>query len=169
MRELDHKEGWAPKNWCFKIVLLKKTFESPLDCKEIKPVNSKGNQPWVLFGRIDAKAEAPILWPSYANSWLIERDLDAGKNWRQKEKGAVEDEIVRWHHWHSGHEFELLWETVKAREAWHAQSMALPKVGHDLATKQQHQQYIVSCHLQTVTVFSNLDNFYFFFFSDCWG
>ena len=90
MWELDHKEGWAPKNWCFRTMVLKKTLESPLDCKEIKLVNPKGNQLWIFIGRNDAEAEAPILWPPDATSWLIEKDPDAGKDWRQEEKGEAE-------------------------------------------------------------------------------
>ena len=89
MWELDHKEGWAPRNWCFWTVGLEKTLESPLDCKEIKPVNPKGNQPWIFIGRIDA--ETPIFWPPDAKSQLIGKDLDAGKDWRQEEKGVTED------------------------------------------------------------------------------
>ena len=104
MWELDHKEGWVPKNWCFLIVVLEKTLESPLDCKEIKPVNPKGNQPWIFIGRTDA--EAPILWSPDSKNQLIGKDPDAGKDWRQKEKGAAEDEMVGWHHRLSGHEFE---------------------------------------------------------------
>ena len=92
MWELDHKEGWVVNNWCFWIVL-EKTLESPLDCKEIKAVNPKGNQPWIFIGRTDA--EAPVLWPPDAKSQLIGKDPDAGKDWRQKEKGAAEDEMVR--------------------------------------------------------------------------
>ena len=104
MWELDHNEGWAPKNWCFWTVVLKKTFESPLDSKEIKPVNPKGNQPWILIGSTDA--EAPVLWPPDAKSWLIGKDPDAGKDWRQEERGMTEDEMVGWHNQLSGHEFE---------------------------------------------------------------
>ena len=92
--ELDHKEDWAPKNWCFWIVVLEKTLESPLDSKEIKPVNSKGNQPWLFFGRTDAEAEAPVLWPSDAKSSLTGEDPDAGED-EAKEKGMTEDEMVR--------------------------------------------------------------------------
>ena len=92
--ELDHKEDWALKTWCFWIAMLEKTLESPLDCK-IKPVNPKGNQPWILIGRTDAEAEAPILWSPDIKSQLIWKDPDAGKDWRQKEKGAAEDEMVR--------------------------------------------------------------------------
>ena len=93
MWEVDHKEGWVPKNWCFQIVMLK-TLKSPLDNKEIKPVNPKGNQPWIFTGRTDAKAEVPILWPPDAKSWLIEKDPDAGKDCGWEEKGTTEDEIV---------------------------------------------------------------------------
>ena len=106
MWELDHKESWVPKNWCFWTVGLKKTLESPLDCKEIQLVHPKGNQSWIFIGRTDAKGEAPILWPADAKSRLIRKDPDAGKDWRQEEKGMTEDEIVGWHHWLNGHEFE---------------------------------------------------------------
>ena len=106
MWKMNHKEGWAPKNWCFWTVMLQKTLESPLDCKEIKPVNPKGNQSWIFIGRTDAEAGAPILWSPDAKSWLIRKDPDAGKDWRQKEKGTTEDETVGRHHWLSGQEFE---------------------------------------------------------------
>ena len=95
MWELDHKQGWAPKNWCFQTVVLEKTIKSPLDSNEIKPVNTKGNQPWIVIGRTDAEAEAPILWPPDVKNWLTGRDPDAGKDWRQKEKRVAEDEMVR--------------------------------------------------------------------------
>ena len=101
MWELDHKEGWVPKNWCFWIVV-EKTFESPLESKEIKPVSPKGNQPWIFIERIDAEAEAPILWPPDAKSWLVRKDPDVGKHWKQEEKGTTDG----WHHWLDGHEFE---------------------------------------------------------------
>ena len=106
MWELDYKEGWALKNWCFWTVVLEKTFESPLDCKKIQPVYPKGNQSWVFIGRIDAKAETSVFWPPDVKSWLIWKDPDAGKDWRQEEKGTTEDEMVGWHHWLNGHEFE---------------------------------------------------------------
>ena len=106
MWELDHKEGWAPKNWCFWTVVLEKTLESLLDCKAIQPVNPKGNQSWVFIGRNDVEAETPILWPPDGKTWLIGKDPDAGKDWRQEEKGTTEDEIVGWHHWFYGHESE---------------------------------------------------------------
>ena len=98
MWELDHKEGWALKNWCFWTVVLEKTLESPLECKQIKPVNPKENQPWMFIGRTDAEAEAPILWLPDVENWLIRKDPDAGKDWGQKEKGITEDEMIEWHH-----------------------------------------------------------------------
>ena len=104
MWELDHKESWAPKNWCFWMVVLEKTLESPLDCKEIQPVHSKGDMSWVFFGRNDA--ETPILCPPDAKSCLIGKDPDAGKDWRREEKGTTEDEMAGWHHQLDGHEFE---------------------------------------------------------------
>ena len=104
--ELDHKEGWLTKNWCFWTVVLEKTLESPLDCKEIPPVNPKGNRSWRFIGRIDVEAEAPILWSPDLKSWLIGKDPDAGKDWGQEEKGMTEDEMVGWHHWLNGNESE---------------------------------------------------------------
>ena len=104
--ELDYKESWVPKNWCFWIVVLEKTLESHLNSKEIQPVHPKGNQPWIFTGRTDVEAETPILWPPDAKNWLIGKDPDAGKDWRQEEKGMTEDEMVGWHHWLDGHEFE---------------------------------------------------------------
>ena len=106
MCELDYKESWVPKNWCFWTVVLEKTLESPLDCKEIKPVNPEGNQFWVFIGRTDAEAKAPIIWPPDAKNWLTGKDPDTGENWRQKKEGMTEDEMVGWHHWLDGHEFE---------------------------------------------------------------
>ena len=106
MWELNYKESWAPKNWWFWTVVLEKTLESPLDFKEIQPVHSEGDQPWDFFGRTDAKAETPILWPPHVNSWLIGKDPDSGRDWGQEEKGTTEDEMAGWHHWLDGHEFE---------------------------------------------------------------
>ena len=106
MWELDHKEGWVPKNWCFWIVTLEKTFESPLDCKEIKLINPKGNQLWIFIWRTDAEAEAPILWTPDVMSWLIRKDPDAGKDLRQNEKQVAEDEMVRLYHQLNLHESE---------------------------------------------------------------
>ena len=104
--ELDYKQNWAPKNWCFWTVLLEKTLESPLDRKEIQPVHPKANQSWIFIGRTDAEAESPIFWPPDAKNWFIWKDYDAGKDWRQEEKGMTEDEMIGWHHWLDGHEFE---------------------------------------------------------------
>ena len=104
--KLDYKESWAPKNGCFWTMMLEETLKSPLDCKEIQPVHSKGNQSWIFIGRTDAEAETPILWPSDVKSWLIWKDPDAGKDWRQEEKWMTEDEMVGWQHRHNGHEFE---------------------------------------------------------------
>ena len=103
MWEFDYKESWAQKNWCFWTVVLDKTPESPLDCKEIQPVHPKGDQSWVF--RTDVEAETPILWPPNVKSWLIWKDPDAGKGWGQEEKGTTEDEMVGWHHWLNGHGF----------------------------------------------------------------
>ena len=126
MWELEHKEGWAPKNWCFQTVVLEKTLGSPLNCKEIKPINFKGNQPWIFIGRTDAKAEAPILWPPKAKSWLAGKDPDTGKDWRQ-EKWAIEDEMVGWHHHSMDVNLSKLLEIVKDREAWHAAGHGVTK------------------------------------------
>ena len=105
MWELGRKESWVLKNWCFWAVVLEKTLESPLDHKEIKPVNPQGNQSWIFIGRTDAEAETPILWPPDAKNWLVGKNPDVGKEWRQ-EKGTTDDEMVGWHHWLNGHEFE---------------------------------------------------------------
>ena len=105
MWELDYKESWTPQNWCFWTVVLEKTLESPLDCKEIQPVHPKGNQLWKFIGKTDVEAETPILWPSDAKSWFIWKDPDAGKDWGQEEKGMTEDKMVGWHHWLNGHGF----------------------------------------------------------------
>ena len=106
MWDLDCKESWGLKNWCFWTMVLEKTLESPLDCKEIQPVHPKGDQSWVFIGRTDAEAETLILWPPHAKSWLVGKDSDAGRDWGQEEKGMTEDEMVGWHHRLNGHEFE---------------------------------------------------------------
>ena len=105
MWELNYKESWAPKNWCFWTVVLEKTLESPLHCKEIQPVHPKGDQPWVFIGKTDVEAETLILWPPDGKNWLIGKDPDAGKDWRWEEKGMTEDEMVGLHHRLNGHEF----------------------------------------------------------------
>ena len=134
MWELDYKESWALKNWCFWTMVLEKTLESPLDCKEIQPVHPKGNQSWIFIGRTDAEAETPVLWPPDANNWFIGKDPDAVKDWRLEEKGKTEDEMVGWHHWRDGH-----W--VGSRSWWWTgkpgvlQSMGSQRVGHDWAAE----------------------------------
>ena len=106
IQELDHKESWAPKSWCLWTAVLEKTLESPLDCKEIKTVNPKGNQSWIFIGRTDGDAEGPILWPPDVKNGLIGKYPDVWKDWRQEEKGMTEDEMAGWNHWLNGHEFE---------------------------------------------------------------
>ena len=106
MWNLDYKESWAPKNWCFWTVVLEKTLDSPLDCKDIQPVHAKGNQSWIFIGRTDAEAETPILWPPYAKNWLIWEDPDARKDLKCEEKGMPEDELFGWHHRLNGHKLE---------------------------------------------------------------
>ena len=113
MWEFDHKQGWASKYWCFRIVMLEKTLQSPLDSKEIKLVN----QPWIFIGRTNAEAEAPRLWPLNAKSWLTRKDPDAGKNWGQEEKGTTEDEMIGWYHRLNGHKFEQTLEDGKGRRS----------------------------------------------------
>ena len=106
MWELDYKESWVPKNWCFLIVVLEKILQSPLDWKEIQPVHSKGNQSWIFTGRTDSEPKTPVLWPSDEKNWVIGKDPDTVKDLRQEEKVTTEDEMVGWHHQLAGHEFE---------------------------------------------------------------
>ena len=150
MWELDHKEGWALKNWCFWIIVLEKTLESPLDCKEIRPY-PKRNQPWMFIGRTDA--EAPILWPPDAKSQLIGKDPDAGKDWRQEEKGTTEDEMVGWHHRLNGHEFEQAPGVGEGQGSLAYCSPRGRKVRHYWATK---LNWTVPCLKK-----SNVFNYYF--------
>ena len=112
------KKSWGPKNWCFWTVVLEMTFESTLDCKEIQPAHAKGDQSWIFIERTDTEAETSILWPPDAKNLLTEKIPDAGKDWRQEEKGTTGDEMVGWHHWLDGHEFEHPWELVMDTEAW---------------------------------------------------
>ena len=136
MWKLDYKESWEPKNWCFSIVVLEKTLESPLDCKEIQPAHPNRNQSQIFIGRTDAEAETPILWPTDAKNWLIWKDPGAGKDWRQEEKGMTEDEMAGWHHGLNGR-----WVWVNSGNWWWTgrsgllQSMGSQKAGHDWATE----------------------------------
>ena len=134
--ELDHKEGWVLKNWCFWTVVMEKTLENPLDCKEIQLVNPQGNQSWISIRRTDAEVEAPILWPPNVKSQLIRKDPDSGKDWRQ-EKGMRKDEMVGWHHRLNGRVWPSSgnWWTGKAGVL---QSIWSQRVEHDWATEQQH-------------------------------
>ena len=140
MWELDYKESWALKDWCFWTVVLEKTLMSPLDCKEIQPVHPKGNQSWIFIGRTDAETETPIAWPPDAKNWLIWKDPAAGKDWGQEEKGTTEDELVGWHHRLNGHKFE---QTPADSGEQGSLAWCSPwdhKVAHDWATEQQKQQ-----------------------------
>ena len=131
--ELDYKEGWALKNWWFWTVVLEKTLESPLDCKEIQPVSPKGNRSWMFIGSPDAEAETPILWPPDAKNWLTGKDPDAGKDWRQEEKGTIENEMVGWHHQLNEHESSGSWWWTGKPDT--LQSMGLQRAGHDWAAE----------------------------------
>ena len=139
--ELDHREDWALKKWCFWTVVLERTLESPFNCKEIQPVHPKGDQSWVFIGRKDVEAEIPILWPPDAKSWLIWKDPDAGKDWGQEEKGTTEDEMVGWHHPLNGQEFEqtLVDGEGQGRQTGMLQSKGLQRVEHDWVTEQQNK------------------------------
>ena len=146
MWELDCEESWASKNWCFWTVVLEKTLESPLNCREIQPVNPKGNQSWIFIGRTDAEAETPVLWPPDVKSWLTGKDSDAGKDWRWEEKGRTEDKMVRWHHQLNCR----VW--VSSRSWWWAgkpgvlQSMRSQRVGHNCMTELNWTEYLLSVH-----------------------
>ena len=129
------------KNWCFWTVVLEKTLESPLDCKEIKLVNSNGNQPWIFIGRTDAEAEAPVVWPLDAKSQLIGKDPDAGKDWKQEEKGVTEGKVIGWHHWFNGHEFEQTPGNGEGQGSLACCSPRGHKEGHDLGTEQQQPSH----------------------------
>ena len=136
MWEMNYKENWVPKNWCFWTVVLEKSLENPLDFKEIKPVNPKGNQFWIFIGRTDAQAKALRLQPPDVKSWLIWKDPNTGKEWRQEKKGMTEDEMIGWHHRLDGHEFEQaggVGDGLGNLVCW--QSMGSQRAGHDWVTK----------------------------------
>ena len=135
MRELDHKEGWALNNWCFWTVVLEKTLECPLGYKEIKPINSEGNQPWIFIRRTDAEAETPTLCPPDVKNWLIGKDPDPEKDWRQEGKRATEDEMVGWHHWLAGHELEEAPGAGDIQGSLACCSSRCHRVGHDWVTE----------------------------------
>ena len=143
MWELDCKEGWIPNNWWFWAVVLEKTLEIPLDCKEIKPLNPKGNHSWIFNVRTDAEAEATILWPPDANNWFIGKDPDSGKDWRQEEKGMTEDEMAGWHPSLT----QWTWVWASSRRWWRTgkpgvlQSIESQRVGHNWSTEQQQPYY----------------------------
>ena len=151
MWELDYKESWVPKNWCFWTVVLEKTLESPLDCKEIQPVHLKGNQSWIFIGRIDAEGETPILWPPDVKNWLIWKDSDAGKDWRGEERATTEDEMVGWHQWtwvwvNSG----SWWWTRKPGVLWF---MGSQRVGHDWVTELNWNASFCFCSINPTSSF----------------
>ena len=158
MWELDHKEGWAPKNCCFWTVVLEKPLESPLYSKEIKPVNPKGNQPWICIGKTDAEVEVPIVWPPDVKSWLIRKDLDARRDGRQKEKGMTEDEMVGWHHWPNGHELEQTPGDDEGQEAWGVVVSGDTK-SWTWQSEQQQQQSIMRVRAQMPWVILALSQF----------
>ena len=149
MWELDYKESWVLKNWCFWTVVLEKTLDSPLDSKEIQPVHPKGDQSWIFIGRTDAEAETPILWPPDGKNWLIWKDPDAGKDWRWEEKGMTEDEMVGWHHRPN----QWTWVWVNSRSWWWTgcpgvlQSMGLQRVVHNWVTELNWKQLKVCNNL----------------------
>ena len=146
MWESDHKEGWAPKNWHFWTEVLEKTLESHVDCKEIKPFNPRGNQPWIFIGRTDAEAKAPIFWPSDLKSWLTGKAPDAGRKCGQEEKGATEDKMVGWYHWLNGHESEQTQRDSDGQRSLACCSSWGRRVGHDLDTEQQSYYFIQFWH-----------------------
>ena len=137
MWELDCEESWTPKNWCFWTVVLEKTLDSPLDCKEVQPVHPKGDQSWVFIGRTDAKAQTPILWPPDEKNWLSGKHPDAGRDWGQEEKGMTEDEMAGWYHWLDGHEFEWTLGVGDGRTGRPGmlRFMGSQRVGHDWANE----------------------------------
>ena len=161
--ELDHKEGWAPNFWCLWTVVLEKTLESPLDSKKIKPVNLKGNQPWIFIGRTDAEAEAPILWPPNVKDWLIGKDPDAGKDWTQEEKEVPEDEMAGWHHHSMDMNLSKLWE-MKDWEVWRAAVHRSQRVGHNWVNEQQR-----NLKKQWLVYISTFLHYHFIHIKDLWS
>ena len=153
MWELDYKESWVLKNWCFWTVVLEKTLEGPLDCKEIQPVQPRGDQSWVFIGRTDVEAETPILWLPDTKNWLLGKDPDAGKDWRQEEKGMTEDEMVRWHHWLDGPEFKWALGVGDGQGSLACCSPSHHKESH--TTEQLNWRHIKFMHLLMEAHFGN--------------
>ena len=147
-RELEHKQGWALKNGCFQMVMLEETLQSPLNLKETKQVNPKGNQTWIVTRRTDAEAKAPILWSPDVKNWLIGKDSDAGKDWRQEEKRVTEHDMVGWHRWLEGHEFEQTPGESGGQRNLECYSPCSHRVRHDLVTEQQRQIDFISYYLR---------------------
>ena len=152
-------------NWCFWTVVLEKTLESPLDCKEIKPVNPKGNHSWIFIGRTDAEAETLVLWPPDRKNWLIGKDPDAGKDWRREEKGTTENEMVGWHHRPDGHEFEQALGVGDGQGGLECcKTMGVQRVGHDWATElnwtNRHDLVIIFLHVHLLSQFGGIINIY---------
>ena len=144
MWELDYKESWVLKNWCFWTVVLEKTLENPLDCKEIQPVHPKGNQSWILIGRTDTEAETPILWAPGGKNWLIGKDPDPGKDWRLEEKWVTEDKMVGWYHWLNGHQFNSgVWWTGRPGVL---QSMRSQRVRHGWGMNWTEPDFALDIH-----------------------
>ena len=158
MWELDYKESWAQKNWCFWTVVLEKTLESSLDCKEIQPVHPKGDQSWVFIGRTDVEAETPLLWPPDAKSCLIGKDPDTGKDWRQEEKGMTEDETARWYHRLNGHGFGWTPGVCDGQGSMECCGSQLQRVGHDWVTELNWTEDLFLCFAdsRSLTVFSHV-------------
>ena len=163
MWKLDHTKGWAPKNWCFQSVVLGKTLESALERKEIKPVNTKGNQPHLFIGRTNAEAEAPRFWPPDANSQLIWENPDAGKDWGQEKKEVTEDEMVGWHHQLKGCEFVQTPRDSERQGSLACFSSWGCKVGHNLATEQQQVTF------RAFYICINVYSFYLMFSDHFWS
>ena len=158
MWELDCEESWALRNWCFWTVVLEKTLESPLDCKEIQPVHSIGDQSWVFFGRNDAKAEAPVLWPPHGKSWLIGKDSDARRDWGQEEKGMTEDEMAGWHQWLDGLEFEWTLGVGDGQGGLACCNSWGRRVGHDWVTELNWTEWLKIVHIYYLQSFMDQES-----------